>query len=100
MIVARGDVFIQRPIEEIFDFVADSRNEPGWLPGATRVDKTTDGPIAPRFGCMGSGHKVQGYSSAPRPRSKIRDLWMCRRCNRETAFSFTEPWDARGTRSP
>jgi hypothetical protein len=45
MIVARGDVFIQRSIEEIFDFVADSRNEPGLLPGATRVDKTTDGPI-------------------------------------------------------
>src|SRR5450759_151468 len=53
MIVAHGDVFIQRPIEEVFDFVADSRNEPGWLPGATRVDKTTEGPI-------GQGTRFEG----------------------------------------
>jgi carbon monoxide dehydrogenase subunit G len=45
MIVARGDVYIQRPIDEVFDFVADSRNEPAWLPGASGVEKTTEGPI-------------------------------------------------------
>jgi carbon monoxide dehydrogenase subunit G len=46
MIVTHGDVSIQRPIEEVFDFVADARNEPDWLPGATRVQKVTDGPIS------------------------------------------------------
>ena len=46
MITAHGHVFIDRPIGDVFDYLADSRNEPAWLPGATRVDKTTDGPVA------------------------------------------------------
>lgn len=29
----------------IFDFVADARNEPHWLPGAVEVSMTSDGPI-------------------------------------------------------
>jgi uncharacterized protein YndB with AHSA1/START domain len=53
MIVAHGEVFIQRSIEEVFDFVADARNEPTWLPGAIRVEKTTDGPV-------GQGTRFQG----------------------------------------
>jgi uncharacterized protein YndB with AHSA1/START domain len=46
MITARAHVFIDRPIGEVFDYLADSRNEPAWLPGATRVAKTSPGPIA------------------------------------------------------
>jgi uncharacterized protein YndB with AHSA1/START domain len=53
MIVAHGGVAIQRPIEEVFNFVADSRNEPAWLPGASAVEKTTEGPI-------GQGSKFEG----------------------------------------
>jgi carbon monoxide dehydrogenase subunit G len=53
MIVAHGEVFIQRSIVEVFDFVADARNEPTWLPGATQVEKTTEGPV-------GLGTRFQG----------------------------------------
>lgn len=45
MIEARATVLIERPIEEVFDYLADSRNEPSWLPGAERVDKTSDGEV-------------------------------------------------------
>lgn len=40
-----GEIVIARPVEEVFDFVADERNEPKYNPQMTRVDKTTAGPI-------------------------------------------------------
>jgi carbon monoxide dehydrogenase subunit G len=42
---ARGGTTIARPIEDVFDYVADPRNEPKWLPGATAVEKTSEGPV-------------------------------------------------------
>jgi len=44
-IQADGGTTIARPIEEVFDYLSDPRNEPDWLPGATAVDKTSDGPV-------------------------------------------------------
>jgi uncharacterized protein YndB with AHSA1/START domain len=46
-IEADGEAIISRPIEEVFDYVSDPRNEPEWLPGATAVEKTSDGPVGP-----------------------------------------------------
>jgi len=40
-----GEVRIEAPPERVHDFLADARNEPGWLPGAKQVRKTTDGPV-------------------------------------------------------
>ena len=40
-----GDIVIERPIEEVFDFVADERNEPRYNPQMTRADKVSPGPI-------------------------------------------------------
>ncbi len=40
-----GDVLIKRPIEEVFDYVADARNEPRYNPQMTSAEKVTDGPI-------------------------------------------------------
>ncbi len=40
-----GDVVIDRPVDEVFDFVADERNEPTYNAAMTRVEKLTDGPI-------------------------------------------------------
>ena len=45
MIEARGEVRIEAPPEAVFDYLADARNEPHWLPGAKRVMKATDGPV-------------------------------------------------------
>jgi hypothetical protein len=42
----RGDIVIAQPVEIVFDFVADERNEPRFNPRMVRVDKVTEGPIA------------------------------------------------------
>jgi polyketide cyclase/dehydrase/lipid transport protein len=43
--VVNGNIFIERSIEDVFDFVADERNEPRYNPQMTHADKVTDGPI-------------------------------------------------------
>jgi uncharacterized membrane protein len=40
-----GAVVIKRPVAEVFDFVADERNEPRYNPGIRRVEKLSPGPI-------------------------------------------------------
>lgn len=41
----RGSLDIARPVEEVFDFVADQRNEVRYNPAMTDSIKITDGPI-------------------------------------------------------
>ena len=60
MIEADGSVQIDAPIEAVFDYLADARNEPQWLPGAQEVGKTSDGPV-------GLGTRFEGvYARAGR----------------------------------
>jgi hypothetical protein len=40
-----GELFINRPVTEVFDFVADERNEPRYNPGIRRAEKLSPGPI-------------------------------------------------------
>lgn len=40
-----GEILIGRPVQEVFDFVADERNEPKYNPRMLRVEKVTDGAI-------------------------------------------------------
>jgi hypothetical protein len=40
-----GEIIISRPIEEVFDFVADERNEPRYNPAMLRAEKISEGPI-------------------------------------------------------
>ena len=40
-----GDIVIERPVEEVFDFVADERNEPRFNPRILRAEKISPGPI-------------------------------------------------------
>ena len=44
MIKAEKSVVIDRPIEDVFDFVGDQRNGPRWQAGLTEVRRLTDGP--------------------------------------------------------
>jgi uncharacterized protein YndB with AHSA1/START domain len=37
-------VVIDRPIEEVFDFLADGENDPRFSPRVLEISKTTDGP--------------------------------------------------------
>jgi carbon monoxide dehydrogenase subunit G len=41
VIEADGEIEIQAPVERVFDYVSDARNEPEWLPGAKAVEKVT-----------------------------------------------------------
>lgn len=45
MAAIRGSVIIERPIAQVFDIVADERNEPSYNPRLRRVEKLTDGPV-------------------------------------------------------
>jgi hypothetical protein len=40
-----GEIVINRPLEEVFDFVADERNEPRYNPRMLRAEKISPGPI-------------------------------------------------------
>ena len=39
-------VEVARPVAEVFDFLADIRNEVAWNPRVVQLDKTSSGPIA------------------------------------------------------
>jgi uncharacterized protein YndB with AHSA1/START domain len=45
MTLIRSTTLISRPIEEVFDFAVDSRNEFKWNPKVRMMTKLTDGPI-------------------------------------------------------
>jgi uncharacterized protein YndB with AHSA1/START domain len=40
-----GEIVINRPVEEVFDIVADERNEPRYNPRFLRAEQTSVGPI-------------------------------------------------------
>jgi hypothetical protein len=41
----RGSVVIDRPIEEVFEFLANGTNDPKFSPRVQEMAKTTDGPV-------------------------------------------------------
>ncbi|MGE5287431.1 MAG: SRPBCC family protein [Micromonosporaceae bacterium] len=45
MVHVEGEIVIERPVEVVFDFVADERNEPKYNRAMTRAEKVTDGPL-------------------------------------------------------
>ena len=40
-----GDIVIDRPVEAVFDYVADQSNEPQYNPQMVRAEKITAGPV-------------------------------------------------------
>jgi uncharacterized protein YndB with AHSA1/START domain len=47
MVHIEGEIFIARPVEAVFDFVADERNEPRYNTQMRRAEMISDGPIGP-----------------------------------------------------
>jgi uncharacterized protein YndB with AHSA1/START domain len=45
MVRIEGEIVIDRPVEEVFDVVADERNEPRFNPRIRLVEQISDGPI-------------------------------------------------------
>ncbi len=42
-----GEIVIGRPVDEVFDYVTDQRNEPQYNPQMVRAEKITPGPVGP-----------------------------------------------------
>ncbi len=40
-----GEIVIERPVEDVFDFVADERNEPRYNPRMRSAEQSSEGPI-------------------------------------------------------
>jgi uncharacterized protein YndB with AHSA1/START domain len=45
MVHIEGEIVIDRPVDEVFDFVADERNEPRYNEQMRRAEKISEGPI-------------------------------------------------------
>lgn len=45
MVHIEGEIVINRPVEDVFDFVADERNEPRYNPRMRLAEQITEGPI-------------------------------------------------------
>ncbi len=55
-----GEITIDRPVEEVFDFVSDQCNEPRYNPQMLSVEKLSPGPIG-----SGTQFRIQMKSGAP-----------------------------------
>jgi uncharacterized protein YndB with AHSA1/START domain len=72
--LVQGDIVINRPIDEVFDFAADERNEPKYNPQMTLAEKVTPGPIGlgTKFHAVMTGARAADmtieYTEFDRPR--------------------------------
>ena len=70
----QGDIVINRPIDEVFDFAADECNEPEYNPDMTLAEMVTQGPIGvgSKFHCVMTGARAADmtieYTEFDRPR--------------------------------
>ena len=60
-----GEITIARPVQAVFDAVADERIEPQYNPAMLRVEKLTDGPV-------GVGTRFEGVHTAGRHQMVLR----------------------------
>ena len=68
----RDSIVIERPIEEVFAFVLDQRNEPSYNPAMKTCVKATDGPI-------GVGTRFDSYLDGARPLAMTSELTKLQR---------------------
>jgi hypothetical protein len=47
MVRIEGQIVIDRPVSEVFDFVVDERNEPSYNPRIIAAEKLSPGPVGP-----------------------------------------------------
>jgi uncharacterized protein YndB with AHSA1/START domain len=79
-----GSIEIGRPVEEVFDLVADQRNEPLYNPDMLSSEKVTDGPID-----VGTRFAATSRSFG-RPVSMVIEFTAVERPNRLASKSYTE----------
>lgn len=86
----QGEIVINRPVDEVFDFVADERNEPRFNPRMLSSEKLSPGPI-------GRGTRFRA-EFAPRRRPVAMDIEFTayQRPRRLALWSHLPKMDIRG----
>ena len=82
MIKTEQSVVIRRPVEEVFAFVADQRNAPGWQSGLLEVRRTDEGPLG-----VGATHAVVRKFMGRR--MEVTNEYVRYEPNREVTFKST-----------
>lgn len=77
---------IDRPVDEVFDFVADARNALKWLPVAVERRKLTDGPI-------GVGTRFEGTDRIGRRMVTHTQKITAFEPGRSVTTHISEPWN-------
>ncbi|HET7661167.1 MAG TPA: SRPBCC family protein [Oryzihumus sp.] len=82
-----GQTVIRRPVDEVFDYVADERHEPAYNRRMVRAAKLTDGPV-------GAGTRFEAQmATRPRPMHMVTELTGFERPHRlelRTTSGFAE----------
>lgn len=81
-----GEVVIKAPVDEVFDMVADERNEPRYNPRIARAEKVSEGPVGEgtRFVAEPKGMGSRGamtlevmeYDRPHRLHNRVRSTYM------------------------
>jgi len=97
-----GEIVIGRPVDLVFDYVADQSNEPQYNPRMVRVEKITAGPVGTgtrfRSAVASAGRtaemliEVTGYDRPTRPAS------VTTMPQADISYTLTFAPDAAGTR--
>jgi Polyketide cyclase / dehydrase and lipid transport len=88
-----GEIMINRPVEEVFDFVADERNEPHYNPRMVRAEKLSPGPVG-----LGSRFRAE-MRTRPRPMEMTTELTGYERPRRLASTTRLSRMAIRGTLS-
>lgn len=88
--LVHGDIVIDRPIDEVFDFVADERNEPKYNPQMTLAEMVTEGPI-------GLGSKFHSVMTGARAADMTIELTEFDRPRRLRSRTHLSSMDIEGT---
>lgn len=86
-----GQIIIHRPVDEVFDFVADERNEPRYNPQMRYAEQITPGPIG-----VGTAFHAESVSRG-RPVAMTIRFTEFERPRRLTSFTRLSAMDIQGT---
>lgn len=86
-----GQIIIRRPVDVVFDFVADERNEPRYNPQMRRVEQTSPGAIG-----VGTTFRAESMSRG-RPVAMTITFTDFERPRRLTSSTHLATMDIRGT---
>jgi uncharacterized membrane protein len=86
-----GQIIIHRPVDEVFDFVADERNEPRYNPQMRRAEQTSAGPIG-----VGTTFRAES-TSLGRPVMMTIAFTEYQRPHRLTSATHLSTMDIQGT---